>query len=245
MARILDRGRLVVAIARVEWPPFLTMTADGGVAGYDARLAQALASALGVRVEWDRSAGTADELIDRVARGDADIGLSRLSATLDRAKRVRFSRPYLTLRQALLVSRVRFIQSDGGRDPAEIVRDSDAAIAVRRGSGYEDYARFLLPRARLRLYSDWQPDIANAVLDGEVIAGYGDELAIKHVLAQRVDAPLRLRMTILPDAHDRIAIALPWNSIQLAAWIDLYLESTAQPTVDDLSAGELKPGPSR
>ncbi len=245
MERILDRGRLSVAIARVKLPPFLAATLDDSITGSDISLALGLAKALGVPVEWDRKAGTAEEVIGRVAAADVDIGLSRLSATLDRARRVRFSQPYLILRQALLVSRVHFVQNAGGRDPLEVAREQGAVIAVCRDSGYESYARQVLPQAHIREYASWQPDIVDAVLDGDVLAGYGDELEIGRILAQRVDSPLRLRMTVLPDARDRIAVALPWSSTQLTAWIDLYLETVAQPTADELISREAKPATPR
>jgi len=237
MQRIVDRGRLVVAVAGFDLAPFVVTEADGRVAGYDIGLAKGMAKALGVSVEFNRQARTPDEVIDIVARGDADIGLSRLSTTLDRAMRIRFSRPYLVLHQALLLNRLAFAQNANGRDPIEVAKAPGAMIAIRRGTDYGTYARRLLPGAQLRTYADWQPDIIDAVISGEVTAGYGDELEVKRVLAQREDAPLRLRIAVLSDARDPIAAALPWGSAQLLAWVDLYLENAGLPaTADDFLA---------
>jgi hypothetical protein len=40
---------------------------------------------------------------------------------------------------------------------------------------------------------------------------------------------------VLPETRDPIAVALPWDSGQLLAWIDLYLDDTGpSPTVEQL-----------
>ncbi len=229
LQRIMDRGKLVVAVTAQDVPPFVVTGADGKLAGHDIALAEGMARALGVPVAFDRSAGNADEVIDRIAHHEADLGLSRLSETLDRAKRVRFSRPYLTLHRALLLNRPRFAKLAQGRDPVEVVKGLDAAIAVVAGTGSRNEAQRLFPEARLRDYAHWEPDAVDAVLQGAVAAAFGDELAVRRALAARPEAPLLLRSVVLPETRDPIGVALPWDSPQLLAWIDLYLETAATP----------------
>ena len=232
MQRIMDRGKLIVAITAADVPPFVITGADGKPAGHDIALAEGMARALGVPVAFDRSAGSADAVIDMVARRDADLGLSRLSETLDRAKRVRFSRPYLTLHRALLLNRPRFARLAQERDPVAVVKGLDAAIAVV-GSSDRAAAQRLLPEARLRDYARWEPDAVDAVLKGAVAAAFGDELMVRRALAAQPEAPLLLRSVILPETHDPIGVALPWDSLQLLAWVDLYLETAATPLDPD------------
>src|SRR6266436_7639121 len=93
MQRVFDRGRLVVAVAGFAAPPFVTIGGDGALGGHDIALAQGMAGAIGLPVAFDRDATTFDDIVDKVARGAADLGVSRLSATLARATLVRFSRP--------------------------------------------------------------------------------------------------------------------------------------------------------
>lgn len=237
MQRIFDRGRLIVAVSGADAPPFVMTGVDNKLAGYDIDLAEGMGKALGVPVGFDRSAHTANEVIDVVARGAADLAISKLIATPDRAVQVRFSRPYLTLRQALLFNRLRFAQLAKGRQPIDVINEPDMSIAVVSGGAYGDYAKRLLPRAHIEGYSAWQPDILDAVLHGVVAAGYGDEVEIRRLVAARPDAPLQLRTVILDDLRDPLAVALPWPSAQLLAWVDLYLEtSVASVTVDELLA---------
>jgi hypothetical protein len=58
---------------------------------------------------------------------------------------------------------------------------------------------------------------------------------VKRALAARPDAPLQLRAVVLPETRDPIAVALPWDSGQLLAWVDLYLDGAGpSPTVEQL-----------
>lgn len=228
MARIFARGRLVVATAGFDLPPFVVAGADGEPAGDDIALAKGMAAALGVAIAFERAPSTA-AILDLLARGDADLAVAGLSVTLDRARRVRFSRPYLVLRQALLLSRPRLFLLAQGREALAVVNAPEAVVAVAAGGAYAEYARRVLPRAQLRAYARWQPDIVQAVLRGEALAGYGDEREVEGTLASRPDWPLQLRSLILGDERDAIAVALPWASLQLLAWVDLYLQTVATP----------------
>ena len=90
---IKERGTLVVAVADLERYPFFYLDQDGALVGADIDLARAIGQALGVAVEFNRSVATFDGVVDLVARGEADVAISKLSVTLDRALRVRFSNP--------------------------------------------------------------------------------------------------------------------------------------------------------
>jgi polar amino acid transport system substrate-binding protein len=235
--RIRDRGRLVVAAAGFDLPPFVGAGAGGAPAGSDIDLARGMATALGVALAVDRRARSFDELIELVARREADLALSRLSQTLARATRVRFSRPYLVLRQALLLNRLPFAQLAQGADPIAVLDTPRATIGVVAGTAAPQTARHLLAQAKVREFPRWQPDLVDAVLRSEVAAGLVDELEARRALTARPDAPLHLRMTMLEDAPDRLAAAVPWDSDTLLAWIDLYLETEAPSmTVDGLLA---------
>lgn len=234
MQRIFDRGRLVVAVAGFAVPPFVTFNGNNALDGYDIVLAEEMSRSLGSpSLEFARAASF-DEIVDKVASGAADFGLSRLSATLERAMVVRFSRPYFVLHHALLVSRPRFarLASDGA--PMAALRAADAPIAIVSGTAAASYMHRAVPYTRLQEYRRWDPEVIDAVRAGEVIAGCGDEVEAKRALAARPDAPLQLRAVVLPDTRDPIAVALPWDSTQLLAWIDLYLDGVTPPSVEQL-----------
>jgi polar amino acid transport system substrate-binding protein len=241
--RIVARGRLIVATVGFDLPPFVWSGADGALVGDDIELAKRLAAALGVDAAFERAADV-EAIFDRLGRGEADLAVGRLSVTLDRARRVRFSRPYLAIRQALLLNRPRLASLARGRDPVEAINAPEATVAIVAGGAYAQYARQTLPRARLVAYPRWQPDIVEAVLRGDVLAGYGDEHDVESALKARPDAPLQLRSLVLGDERDAIAVALPWSSLQLLSWVDLYLETVVLPRAQNtLPALQDRPSP--
>ncbi|HUH84197.1 MAG TPA: transporter substrate-binding domain-containing protein [Stellaceae bacterium] len=230
MARIMARRQGLIIATAVDLPPYVVTAADGTLAGEDIALGRALAEALGVPYDFVQ-AETPDEILSLMSRGGADLAMARLSITLARAKTVRFSRPYLVLRHALLLNRHHLARAAPGIDPPAALNARDATVAVVADSGYADAARRLLPLATLRNFPRWQPDVVDAVRQGEVLAGYGDERQVEAALTATPDAPLQLRRFVLEGTRDAVAIALPWSSLQLLAWVDLFLES--RPATDD------------
>lgn len=238
VARILARRQGLIIATAVDLPPYVATAVDGTLAGEDVTLGRKLAEALGVAHNFVQ-ADTPEQILDLVARGGADLAIARLSITLDRARTVRFSRPYLVLRHALLLNRQRLAQAAPGSDPLAELNRPEATVAVVAESGYADAARRLLPRATLRNFPRWQPDVVDAVRQGEVLAGYGDERQVETALAATPDAPLQLRRFLLDGTRDAIAIALPWSSLQLLAWVDLFLDSRTPPA-DRRDASEIR-----
>jgi polar amino acid transport system substrate-binding protein len=226
IARIFERGRLIVAIPDGTAPPFLERTEDR-LGGTDVALAREIAAAFGVALALDPRADGIAGVIDRVMRREADLGLGGITVDLERAKRVRFSRPYTVLEQALLVNRARFAQA-ATPDPLAALNRADVTIALR--ADRPDAAlRSLLPEAALRRYANWAPDMVEAVSRGEVTAALGDEAEIGGVLRAAPDAPLRLRALPMPALRQSVAAALPWDSVQLAHWLGLFLEQVGAP----------------
>ncbi len=109
IARIVMRGELVVAMLGVDTPPFF-YEKKGELVGLEVDLAKSIAKELGVNVRFNRNAKSFNGVVDIIARGEADIALSKLSRTLARTQVISFSQPYLTLNHALLLNRVKFAQ---------------------------------------------------------------------------------------------------------------------------------------
>ncbi len=226
IARILERGRLIVAVPEGRAPPFLERSEDRLV-GTDVALAREIAQTFGVALTLDPRADGIEGVIGRVMRREADLGLGGIAVDLARAKRVRFSRPYAILEQALLVNRARFAQP-GAADPLAALNRADVTVALR--ADRPDAAlRSLLPDAAIRRYPNWAPDMVEAVSRGEVAAALGDEAEIGDALRAAPDAPLRLRALTIAALRQSIAAVLPWNSVQLALWLDLFLERAGAP----------------
>src|SRR3954471_12682412 len=96
---ITRRGVLRVGIDPT-YPPF-DMIANGQVSGYDAELARAIGTDLGVRVEFATLA--LDTVYDALAAGKVDMLVSALPFVYERQAEVRYSVPYYQAGQVLIV----------------------------------------------------------------------------------------------------------------------------------------------
>jgi ABC-type amino acid transport substrate-binding protein len=198
---------------------------DNRFYGLDVELAREIADELGVEVVFKRSAQTFGEIIDILVKQEADVAITLLSRTLNRSMRVRFTRPYLTLRQGLLVNRLKTASKRKNQELIEALNQPNVKIGVKYGTSYVDFAYNLFKQAMVVTYQEWDPDLIKAVLSGEIHAAFHDEIEIKKVIAGKPDIALKLQPVIMKDTKDPIAMAVPWDSQHLLSWLNLYIES--------------------
>lgn len=223
VADLIAAGKIVVAVVSVDRYPFFYMDAKGNLAGSDVDLARGIAQELGVELMFNRSASTFDGVVDLVAEGEADIGISKLSITLPRAQRVRFTQPYIELGQGLLINRVALASAglSHDRDVVEALNRPGRRLGAVQGTSYVGFGHSLFPEADLIEYRDKQAMFA-AVLAGDVIAVLYDENEIKQYIFERPDRLIEVKVQMLPKRTDPIAIAVA--DPQLQYWLDTYLE---------------------
>ncbi len=221
IARILQRGELVVAMLGTDTPPFFYMRHQR-LQGTDVEMARDIAKELGVAVRFDRSPKSFNAVVDKVSRGEADLGISKISRTLARARSVLFSDPYLTLHHALVLNRLEFAKLARERSPVEAVQDFNGSLGVIAKSSFHDFAKANFPKASVREYPGWNEVVA-AVQRGEVVAGYRDEFEVKRLLAERPSLALKLRTVTLTDRDDTIGVAIHTDAPTLRSFVNLYL----------------------
>ena len=224
--RILKRGKLIVAVLGTDNPPFFmeSPTGDSNPVGLDINIAQGLAEELGVEVEFNRSATTFNEVVDQVYQLKADIAISKLSRTLSRAQRVRFSQPYVSMRQGFIANRLQLAQQTQDSGMIQAIRNFQGKVGVIQSSSYVGFLKEKFPNATIVEYANWD-DIVSAVINGEVQAAYRDELEVKKIIRQNPDVALRLQTIALTDTKDQIAMALPWDSDHLQVFVNQYLDT--------------------
>lgn len=221
LAPIIARGELVVAMLGVDTPP-LFYEKNGKLVGIEVDLAEDLARALGVKVRYDRSPMTFDAVVQRLANGNADVAISKLSQTLARTREISYSQPYLTLNRALLLNRLRFAALAHERPVTEAIRTFDGTIGVIASSSYEDYARRNFPRAQIVRYPSWSA-LIEAVKSGTVTAAYRDEFEIKRLLKSDPTIALTLRTVTLKDLTDTLAIGVRVDEPTVLAFTNEFL----------------------
>ena len=230
LRRICEAGRLVVARYAGERPPFFFSSAAGEWAGFEVELARRIAERLGVAYEV-RPAESFDRVVDLVADGEADVGISKLSITLARSQRVRFSKPYMTVYQTLLVNRLAAPKQD---DPFAALDRPQARIGALAGSSYVGYAHHEFPAAQVVEYGEFDAmmeDVAASRLE----AAFVDSARANTWRQSNPERLIQVRAFVARDRKDQLAFAVNWQDTHLLAWLDLYLESIRT----DGSAAEL------
>lgn len=223
IARVIDKGQLVVAMTSFDNPPFYGGEADH-LTGIDVSLAQDIADALGVALVFDRSAETFNDVVNKVALGQADIAVSKVSRTYARSRIVAFSEPYVTLRHALVFNRLKLAQRAQGREIAEVVRDFDGTLGVIENSSFANFAKQRFPKAEVVAFKSWD-EVVEATISGAVEASYRDEFEIRKIAVDKPDATISLRTVTISDARDSIAVVVPWSSPGLLAMVNQVIDN--------------------
>lgn len=193
--------------------------------GHDVELARDIAKALGVEIEFDRSPKTFNGITDLVASEKADMAISLVSRTLTRAKKVRFSKPYLVLKPTILINRLDAERYKvDTKAPLKALSNFSGKIAEKKGTSYINIAKEIFPKAEIIEKVEWI-DTMNATRERDVIA-LRDESGVKNYLYKFPEASINIKMINLtaPRFADPISIVLPANSIHLQEWVNLYLD---------------------
>ena len=212
LAAIKEKGKLVVAVSP-DYAPFeFRALVDGKdtIVGSDIDLAQAIADELGVELEL--STMNFDNVLASVQNGKADIAISGLSYTEDRAKAYDFSESYYTSENAILVA------ADKADSYKSLDDFSGKNVGVLKGSIEETLSKEQLKGANvvaLPVMGDAISQLKAGQLDAVVLeapvgAGY---------VAQNKDIVMsELALTV--SEGDAKVIAMPKNSPELKAAID-------------------------
>ncbi|MES2183305.1 MAG: ABC transporter substrate-binding protein [Pseudomonadota bacterium] len=221
IARIVNRGELVVGMLDAETPPFF-YTKDGEWIGIEVDLARAIAAELGVKVRFNRSAKTFNGVVDLLAYNQVDLVISKVSRTLARSQFISFSAPYLSLKHALMLNRVKFAQLTKDKAVSEVVRQFSGKIGVIAKSSYAYYAKRNFPRAEIVEYASWD-EVLKALYKGDVVGAYRDEFEVKRILKIDPTASLLLRTITFKDLEDTLGIGVSINDPTLLAFINEFL----------------------
>jgi ABC-type amino acid transport substrate-binding protein len=234
---ILARGHLVVAMAATDSPPFF-YTQGGQLKGTDVRMAEQLADELKVTLRIDRSPASFNQVVDSVARGDADLGISKLSHTLPRALSVHFSSPYLVLSHALILNRAEFAKLLRDRPLSWAIRNFTGALAVIANSAFSDFAPRYFPLARIVPYPSWEAAV-EAVRRGQVTGAYRDEFEVRRLIKADPGLALTLRAVTLKDLSDHLAIAVGVRNPTLLAFVNKFVDQRVEKVTVDTLLDEL------
>ncbi|MET3559322.1 polar amino acid transport system substrate-binding protein [Streptococcus rupicaprae] len=212
LKEIQEAGKLVVAVSP-DYAPFEFQTLIDGkneVVGADIDLAQAIADHLGVELEI--SVMSFDNVLSSLQSDKADIAISGISYTEERAKTFDFSDSYYETENAMLV-----LASEA--DQYQTLEDfANKSVAVQKGTIEEGLVKAQLTESNVvsltnmgEAINELKAGKVQAVnLEGPVAAGY---------LAQNSDLALS-KVALEVSDGDAKAVAMPKGSNALKAEID-------------------------
>jgi ABC-type amino acid transport substrate-binding protein len=226
LARIVLRGELVVAVLSRDTPPFV-YEVEGKLMGVDIELVQQVSAELKVPIRFDRSAKTHDEVVEMVATGRADLGVSKLARTLKRAKYVLFSEPYMRLEHSLLINRLAFAGIARDQPVTQAVRNFNGTIAVLAGSAWEEFARRNFTKATVVAYPTWAKSV-DAVKKGEVVAAYRDAIEVRTIMQSDPTLALTLRTVSFSDLESVLCVMIGPRDFVLQSFVNEIIASQSE-----------------
>ncbi|MCP4382751.1 MAG: amino acid ABC transporter substrate-binding protein [Hyphomicrobiales bacterium] len=225
IADIIDRGEIRVGMIDADAAPMVFTDGDGQIAGYDAAIAAEVANALGIRLTIVRTEKTYQAVVDQVARGDVDIGISYITRSVQRARRLLFTDAYLTQHLTLLVNRV---HASGSEDPCPtgdefIARVPDTTIGAERDSAYASRLLQLDPDLDLREFDDFG-SMVDAVRDGTIAMAFQGEIVARYHLTENPSLRVYVALCVLDDWQENIAIAVNRKDRDLIPLLNILLD---------------------
>ncbi len=223
--RIIQRGHLIVAMYHQDRPPFFYLDSQGVLAGVEVEMAKDIARRLGVEVTFNREAASFSSVIDLVAAGKADVAISKLSMTIDRAMRVSFTSPYLTFHHALLINRLYLAdlrEENRKKTSLQLLQAGNLRLGIRGPSSWNEYAGHLFPDAEIVNMENWER-LVKSTAQGKLGAVMYDEFEIKSIIHDHPELNINLEVLVLNDHTDRIGMAVAAENDHLLSWLDFYL----------------------
>ena len=231
IARILNRGELIVAMVATDTPPFFSEK-NGVMVGIDIDLVNEIAAELKVPVRYERSAKTFNQVVEVVADGKADFGISKLARTLARAKLVNYTTPYMGIKHAFLVNRLAFAKIAKDRPAPQVIREFNGTLGVLAGASWEEFARKNFPKAEMIRFKTWK-EAVEAVKQGKIVAAYRDEFEVNTVFQEDPKLTLTLRTITFNDLESSLAMPVGINDRALLGFLNEFISLRAEkPSID-------------
>jgi polar amino acid transport system substrate-binding protein len=211
--RIQQKGELVVGTAGAM-PPLNMTTREGDVIGFDADLAQSIASGMGVTLKLE--AMPFSKLLPALEAGSIDMIISGMTITPQRNLTVAFVGPYYATGKGLLTRSA----SVASTSSTSQLNRPDVTLVALEGSTSHTFARNLMPAARL-LNASTYDDAVEMLINGKADALVADHTACIVSALRYPDAGLRA--IISPLTYEPLGIAVPAEDPLLVNWLENHL----------------------
>ncbi len=195
-------------------PPFNVHNRDGDLIGMEVDIANLLAGAMNVELEIvEKPFG---DLLPALEKGEVDLVMSQVTATLERNRRVAFVGPYYISGKSLLTKSSTLAAI---KDTQEIDRQG-MRIATLKGSTGETFVTRRAPKAQLTTTKDYE-EAVDLLLNDKVDAFLADAPIIRLTGMRYPNA--ELTMLRQPLTIEPIGIAVAPNDPLLLNLVQNYM----------------------
>ena len=222
----VEAGKLIMS-TNAAFPPYEMTTDDGGYAGIDVEIAQAIADKLGLELVIDDM--EFDSALLAVQQGKSDIVMAGVSVTEDRLLVMDFSDTYTTAVQVVIV-----------KEGSEVTLDNlgDYMIGTQRGTTGNIYCTDDYGEDHVTAYDNGATAV-QALLNGQVDAVVIDNGPAKEFVAANAG------LTILDTEYvtEEYAIGFAKGNTELVdavngALAELIADGTVQAIIDSYISAE-------
>jgi polar amino acid transport system substrate-binding protein len=207
-----ERGKLVVAM-EPTFRPFEWKDDQDALVGFDVDLARLIGKELGVEVEF--LSVVWDSIIPTLVGGQADLIISGMTSTPERALSVSYSDPYFHTVTCLLVSKTKAPDLTA----IDAFNAEGRVIAVKEGTTGHFAAQQHCPKARI-VAAKTENDAAREVALGRADAFLYDLWSIRKHHRNNPDTTYVIDT---PVSREPYAIACRKGDPESVAWLDLVL----------------------
>ena len=214
---IKEKKKLVVAVSP-DYAPFEFKALVNGkdtVVGADIDLAKAIAKELGVKLEL--SSMSFDNVLSSLKTGKADIAISGLSYTKERAQAYDFSEAYYKTENAILIKK-----SDLNKYTMISSFNNKTKVAVQKGTIEEGLAKNQLKQSNITSLTS-MGEAVNELKSGQVDAIDLEKPVAEGYVSQNNDLVLA-KVALKTGEGDAKAVALPKDSGQLVKTVNKVIK---------------------
>jgi polar amino acid transport system substrate-binding protein len=214
---VLDRVRaakaLKVGITGAQ-PPLNATSKEGKIVGFEADLANMLATSMGVKAEL--VATPFPQLLPKVAKGEIDIVISGVTITPERNLDVSFVGPYFISGKSILTKSKTMSELQDARE----INKADIRLVALRDSTSQIFVEEIISKAKLTTVDSYEEG-RKMVMDGSVDAMIADHpFCLISVLRDETEELVTLAE---PFTFEPIGFALPPNDAQFVNLVQNFL----------------------
>ena len=166
LSRIVESGTFRVGMSG-DQPPFTVVSKDGNLIGYEVDLANLLADAMGVKVEFVQK--PFGELLGALEKGEIDAIMSGMTMTPKRNLKAAFVGPYIVSGKSILTKSATL----AALEDAEEIDRSTINIVALKGSTSEKFVQNVLAKTTFIPVDDYDAGV-QMVIDGKADALVAD-----------------------------------------------------------------------